>query len=334
MLVIGGGISGIKSALALADMGIKSYLIEKETKLGGRLNYLHSMFPSDLKSNEIIDPLIKQVKKNKLIEVMTDAQIADIDGFIGNYNATIKYNGKKKEIEFGTIIVATGFREIDLEGQYHYGDNKNILTQTELEENIKKDTLNKKIKNVVIINCAGAMDEKRPYCCRIGCGVSIKNAKLISKKYPGSKIWILYRDMRVFGKEEEEYYSDVLKNHHVTAVRYPGEKKPKVILDKKNLKDGSMNVKVYDDILEEELEIPADLIVLTVNTEGDTLTDSLKNMLKIPADSGGQGTGSVWRSEGGGSGDAESRPGGLRLLHRIHPRGRRAVLGHGGAGIG
>ncbi len=287
VLVIGGGISGIKSALALADMGIKSYLIEKETKLGGRLKHLYSMFPSDTKSKEIIDPLIRQVNKNKLIQVMTEAELADIDGFIGNYKGTIQHKGKKKKIEFGTIIVATGFKEIDLEGQYHYGDNKNILTQTEIEENIKKDTLKKKPKNVVIVNCAGAMDEKRPYCCRIGCGVSIKNAKLISQKFPGSKIWILYRDMRVFGKEEEEYYSDVLKNYHITTVRYPGEKKPKVILDKNNPKDGLMNVKVYDDILEEELEIPADLIVLTVNTEGEILTDSLKNMLKIPADEGG-----------------------------------------------
>jgi len=93
--------------------------------------------------------------------------------------------------------------------------------------------------------------------------------------------------MRVFGKEEEEYYSDVIKNNHVTVVRYPGEKKPEVILDKKDPKNGPMNVKVYDDILNEEMEIPADLVVLTVNTEGEVLTEALKNMLKIPADSGG-----------------------------------------------
>ena len=93
--------------------------------------------------------------------------------------------------------------------------------------------------------------------------------------------------MRVFGKEEEEYYSDVLKNHHVTVVRYPGEKKPEIILDKKDPKNGPMKVKVYDDILNEEFTLDSDLVVLTVNTEGEVLTESLKNMLKIPADSGG-----------------------------------------------
>jgi heterodisulfide reductase subunit A len=286
VLVIGGGISGMKAALALAEMDVKSYLIEREKELGGRLKQLNTMFPSDKKARDIIDPLIKKVTTNKLITVLTDAELIDIEGFIGNYKGIIKQKGKKKHLDIGTIIVATGFREIDLQGEYQYKINENILSQTELEEKVKKGTL-KRPKNVVIINCAGAMDEKRPYCCRIGCGVAIKNAKVISENYPGSKIYLLYRDMRVFGKEEEEYYSNVVKNHHITVIRYPGEKKPKVILDKKDPKKGSMKIKVYDDILEEELTLPADLVVLTVNTEGEVLTESLKNMLKIPADSAG-----------------------------------------------
>jgi heterodisulfide reductase subunit A len=286
VLVIGGGISGMKAALALAEMNVKSYLIEREEQLGGRLKHLNTMFPSDKKAKDIINPLIKNVTTNKLITVMTEAELVDIEGFIGNYKGMIKHKGKKKQLDIGTIIVATGFREIDLQGEYEYKINENILSQTELEEKIKNGTL-KKPKNVVIINCAGAMDEKRPYCCRIGCGVAIKNAKVISEKFPGSKVYLLYRDMRMFGKEEEEYYSNVIKNHHVTVIRYPGEKKPKVILDKKDPKNGSMKIKVYDDILEDELTLPADLVVLTVNTEGEVLTESLKNMLKIPADSAG-----------------------------------------------
>jgi heterodisulfide reductase subunit A len=93
--------------------------------------------------------------------------------------------------------------------------------------------------------------------------------------------------MRVFGKEEEEYYADVLKNHHVTMIRYPGDKKPEVLLDKNNPKKGSVSVKVYDDILNEEMIIPADLVVLTVNTEGGAATEKLKNMLKVPVDAAG-----------------------------------------------
>ncbi len=285
-LVIGGGVSGMKAALALADMGIKSIIIEKEKELGGRLTNLHSMFPSDTKTEDILNPLINKVKKDKLITVMIESELDELEGYIGNYKGKIKQKGKTKEIEFGTIIVATGFREIDLKGKYQSGKNKNIISQTELETKLKNNDL-KEPKNVVIINCAGAMDEERPYCCRVGCGVSIKNAKLISQKYPKSKIYMLYRDMRVFGKEEEEYYANVLKDYHVTMIRYPGEKKPEVTLDKNNPKDGPVSVKVYDDLLNEEMTIPADLLVLTVNTEGGVMTEKLKNMLKVPVDSAG-----------------------------------------------
>jgi heterodisulfide reductase subunit A len=285
-LIIGGGISGMKASLALADMGIKSIILEKESKLGGRLKDLHSMFPSDSKAEDIINPLIKDVTKSKLIKSMTNSELDELEGYIGNYKGKVLQNGKKKEIKFGTIIVATGFKEIDLKGKYNYGKNPNILSQTELEIKLKENKL-KEPKNVIIVNCAGAMDEERPYCCRVGCGVSIKNSKLISQKYPKSKIYLLYRDMRVFGKDEEEYYANVLKDYHVTTIRYPSDKKPEVILDKQNPKDGPITVKVYDDILNEEMTIPADLIVLTVNTEGGSETQKLKNMLKVPVDSAG-----------------------------------------------
>ena len=285
-LVIGGGVSGMKAALALADMGVKSIILEKESELGGRLRHLHSMFPSDIKTQEIIDPLIKKVTKNKLITVMAEAELEELEGYIGNYKGKVKQKGKKKEIEFGTIIVATGFREIDLKGKYQYGKNKNILSQTELETKLKNNSL-KEPKNVVFINCAGAMDEERPYCCRVGCGVSIKNAKLTSQKFPKSKAYILYRDMRVFGKEEEEYYSDVLTNHHVITIRYAADRKPEIILNKDHPKDGPVTVKVFDDILNEEITIQADLVILTVNTEGEVFTEKLKSMLKIPVDAAG-----------------------------------------------
>jgi heterodisulfide reductase subunit A len=244
------------------------------------------MFPSDTKTEDILNPMIKKIQKNKLITVMTESELDELEGYIGNYKGKIKQKGKTKTIEFGTIIVATGFREIDLKGRYEYGKNENIISQTELETKLKANKL-KEPKNVVIVNCAGAMDEERPYCCRVGCGVSIKNAKLISQKYPNSKIYLLYRDMRVFGKDEEEYYADVLKNYHVTMIRYPGDKKPEVMLDKKDPKKGPVSVKVYDDILNEEMTLPADLLVLTVNTEGGAMTQKLKNMLKIPADAAG-----------------------------------------------
>jgi len=45
-MVIGGGVSGISAALDLADMGIKTYLVEKEPSIGGRMAQLNKTFPT------------------------------------------------------------------------------------------------------------------------------------------------------------------------------------------------------------------------------------------------------------------------------------------------
>lgn len=277
VLIIGGGVSGLTAAITLANMGIGSIIIEKERELGGRLRELYTLFPSDLKAEKIIEPLIERARRSKLIKILTEAELIDIEGFIGNYVAKVKHKNKIEEIEVGTIIVATGCREIDIGRDFHYKEDPRIISQIELEKMLKE----KKIKHVdaaVFINCVGALDEKHPYCCRVGCGVSIKNAKLIKQSFPKSKVYILYKDMRIFGKEEEEYYGEVIGNYGVITIRY--SKKPEVYLDGEKVR-----VKVYDEIMREEVEIKADLVVLTINLEGEG--EKLRQILKVPADRAG-----------------------------------------------
>ncbi len=45
-LVVGGGIAGIQSALAIADMGYHVYLVEREPSIGGRMAELNKTFPT------------------------------------------------------------------------------------------------------------------------------------------------------------------------------------------------------------------------------------------------------------------------------------------------
>ncbi len=282
VLIIGGGLSGMRSALALADMEIVSYIVEQEAELGGTLRKLHTLFPSDVKASDILDPVIEKVKSSKFITVYTNSSLEEVTGFVGNFEGTVKTPKKDQELKFGTAIISTGFQEIDLAGRYGYGDSDNIMTQTQLEGKIKEDSLAEP-KQVVMINCAGAMEEERPWCCRIGCGVSIKNAKLIKERYPNSDIYILYRDIRVFGTQEEEYFAQVIEDQEIKIVRYDLEDQPLVSTDE----EGNLTVTVTDQIYKNTLELPADLVVLTAQTEGHPSTDKLMELLKVPAGPGG-----------------------------------------------
>ncbi|HID73582.1 MAG TPA: CoB--CoM heterodisulfide reductase iron-sulfur subunit A family protein, partial [Thermoplasmata archaeon] len=281
VLIIGGGLAGMRAALALADMKIRSYIVEREPELGGVLRRLHTLFPLDVRARDVIDPLIDRVIASEHITVMTGSTVQAVEGFIGNFSATVGTHDGDREIEFGTAIIASGFGEIDLTGRYGYGQSDRVMTQTELEERLASDDL-PPVRNVVMINCAGAMEPERPYCCRVGCGVSIKNAKLIKARYPDTDIYILYRDIRMFGKDEEEYFADVIENLRVKIVRYDLERRPVVEVDA----DGNVVVRVHDQVYGDDLVLPADLLVLTAQTEGDPSTEDLMEMFKIPAGPG------------------------------------------------
>jgi heterodisulfide reductase subunit A len=281
VLVIGGGLAGMRAVLDLAAMNIRSFIIEKEDALGGQLRKLHTLFPLDVKASDIIDPLIDSVNKSELITVFTGAQINSVEGFIGNFKAKIKTAGGEEDIEFGTVIIASGFGEMNLAGRYGYGSSDKIITQSELETLLKEDRV-PKVNKVVMVNCAGAMDEERPYCCRIGCGVSIKNAKLIKERWPKADIYILYRDIRVFGKDEEEYFANVIENYQVKIIRYSENEQPNVAVGKK----GNIKVKVRDQVYNEDIEIDADMVVLTAQTEGSSEVEQLMEMFKVPAGPG------------------------------------------------
>lgn len=282
-LVIGAGIAGIKAALNLSDMGIDVYLVEREQAPGGKLRDLHTLFPSDRRAEDILQPLVQSLLFRRNIKLFTDTEIRALDGYVGNFQAELvsRSTGAQQTITAGTIIVATGFQEIDLTGMYGYGTHPNIITQMELEKRLGEGTLGKP-RNVVMINCAGAMDEQRPYCCRIGCGVSVKNAKLIKQSVPNSRVFMLYQDLRMFGKYEEEYFANVLDTVKPTLIRYTPDQKPQV-----SVRNNRVYVTVFDPLLADQVEIEADMLVLTAQTQGDIHTSSLKRMLKISADPGG-----------------------------------------------
>ncbi len=110
----------------------------------------------------------------------------------------------------------------------------------------------------------------------------MKNAKAIKEKYPDSNVYILYKDMRVFGKNEEEYYADVQEQNGVIFLRYSTEDKPEISEEGEKL-----HVKVHDNLLDEDVEIDSDYLVLAMQLEGDPSTSKLKKMLKLSSDPSG-----------------------------------------------
>ena len=277
-LITGGGIAGMTAALNVAAQGFKAIIVEKEPQLGGLLNKLDRIAPEEVSANEIAKAKAELVAQNENIKVYTNAEIEDIQGYIGNYKVRVKTNGKSEEFDASTIIVATGMKEMEPIGQYEYGNDPRLITQLQLEALLKSNGLEPK-KDVVIINCVNSKNEVRG-CCNIGCLASVKNAMALKAINKDTRVHILYRDLNMV-KEEVNYLKDA-KNMGIKFIRYTDKRKPEV-----SKKNSGLVVKVYDILLGRELKIPADLIVLTTAFEGDSTIDKLKGQLKVSANPDG-----------------------------------------------
>ncbi len=88
-LVIGGGISGISSALDLANGGFNVTLVEKSPTIGGRMAQLDKTFPTMDCSSCILTPKMVDVARHPNIKLLTYAEVKEVDGYVGNFTVKI-----------------------------------------------------------------------------------------------------------------------------------------------------------------------------------------------------------------------------------------------------
>jgi len=283
-LVIGGGLSGMTAALALAEQGFHAYLVEKEEELGGNLRHIHFLLNGEKPQDEL-RRLRKQVAQNGRIHLFTGAGIEAIQGTIGDFRTKIAASGETIELPHGVVIVATGAREYRPK-EYLYGQDERVMTQRELEERLASGdgflaTNGKRApKTVVMVQCVGSRDTDRPYCSRVCCTEAIKNALLIKKVSPEAHVYILYRDIRTYGFKES-YYTDARKKG-VVFVRYDESSKPEV-----SQNGHGLNVCVVDQTLGLPVCISADFVVLSAGIHPDEGNKEIAQFLKVPLNSEG-----------------------------------------------
>ncbi|MFH1013544.1 MAG: FAD-dependent oxidoreductase [Thermoplasmatota archaeon] len=86
--VVGGGITGVQSALDLADMGFKVYLLEKSPAIGGVMAQLDKTFPTNDCSMCILSPKLVDCSRHQNIELLTLTEVSKIEGEAGNFTVT------------------------------------------------------------------------------------------------------------------------------------------------------------------------------------------------------------------------------------------------------
>ena len=363
-LVIGGGVAGIQTSLDLADMGFKTYVVERNPTIGGRMGQLDKTFPTLDCSMCILAPKMVDCAKHENIELISYAEVTEVDGFIGNF--TVKVEKKPRyvdealctgcgscqeacpieipnyydegvgmvkaafipfpqavplcatidkdyciecnlcvqacgpnaidhnqqpetiELEVGTIVAAIGYDPFDPSGiyQYGYGRFSNVITAMEIERMINasgptgghviKPSDGIEPKRVAFIHCVGSRDEQigKPYCSRVCCMYSMKNAQLCIDHEPDTEVTCYYMDIRSFGKGYEEFYKTSQEKYGIEFIRG----KPAQIFENDDL---TLTIRAEDTLLGKVTEYTYDLVVLSVGLEHSAGSDELRQTLGL-----------------------------------------------------
>jgi len=188
------------------------------------------------------------------------------------------------ELDVGAIVVATGFEMWDPGqlSQYSYGESPNIITGMEFERLSNAGGLTggeiltaagKKPERVAIIHCVGSRDHNaHPYCSRICCMYSLKQAHLVRDK-TDAEVYDFYMDMRAFGKAYEEFYERIQKEG-VTFVRGRGA-------EVEVLPGGKLRVKGEDANLGRMVHVDADMVVLSTAIEAPHDADRVGSLFGL-----------------------------------------------------
>lgn len=277
-LVVGGGIAGMNAALSIANQGHEVYLIEKEKELGGIARRVHSTLQG-LDVQAYLKDLRSKIYQHQLIHVYHDATITDATGYVGNFVTTVRSPRGTTEIKHGAAVVAIGI-DMYTPTEYLYGEDPRVLTHLELEERIVKgDEAVMNAKGLVMIQCVGCRNEDRNYCSRICCSESIKNALLLKDKNPDADIYILFRDIRTYGFNEDYYR--LAADRGVKFIRYEPEDPPVVEPGKSEDKRDVLKVTATDYILGKKLELDADIVALAAAIVPSAATKEVANQFKV-----------------------------------------------------
>jgi heterodisulfide reductase subunit A len=304
-LVVGGGIAGVQAALDIANAGIPVVLVERETHLGGKMAQLSGTYLNFTAAPNLLERKIEQVLDRPNIQVLTGAQVVQVEGYVGNFAVNVSgsevsgfesgepetsdLQSETTDVEVGAIVVATGWDAYPMErlSEYGGGEIPDVVDGLMFEEMLqdgagpRRPSDGRTPREVVFVQCAGSRDPERgvPYCSKVCCMVVAKQAMMFRDRVPEGQAYVFYIDIRSAGKGYDEYVQQAMEEHDILYLR------GKV---SKIFRAGDKVVVWGADTLSgRPVEVAADLVVLATPMTPSRQALSLARTLRVGVDQDG-----------------------------------------------
>ena len=282
ILIVGGGPAGLAAAHALARVGQKSVLVEKEDRLGGApiLSGYAKLVPSGEWAKDAIGGMVQRVEDDALVEVRKGVKVTAFDGAPGNFTATLSDGSA---VQAGATILATGFTHFDSlnKPEWGFGTFPDVVTTTQVEQMISSGkgvrcpSDGRKPQRVAILLCVGSRDRQigREWCSKICCTVSANMAMEIREELPDCHVYIYYMDIRTFGLYETKYY---WKSQEEFKVKYIKARIAEVTSNGEKL-----IVKGEDTLVKRPITIPFDMVVHAIGMDPNVENESISSVFGV-----------------------------------------------------
>ena len=293
-LVLGGGIAGLTAALELAMADQPVFLVEREDHLGGNMARTDLTAPYLDSARDLLTDRITRVTRNPNVTVLLNTELTELKGYVGNFTAYLREMGalELREVPVGSVIVCTGYQPFDASRitAYGYGRLPNVVTSFELEAMLKKGSVltdkGRPPQYAAILHCIGSRSEVyHPYCSRVCCMTALKYGHEIRATHPDCFIYDLYIDMHAFGKGMEDFYRRSAEMKTIFMMH--GKNSTPEIRAAEPRHGCEMLIKAHDLLCGEDIEIPADLVVLMVGLEARADANEVAHLVNISQDKDG-----------------------------------------------
>lgn len=242
VLVLGGGVTGLTAAEALAAASVPVVLVDRAQELGGHAGLWPCMATHMCQkcSACLLEDAKKSVTESRLVEIFTSWRLDKCTRSNGGFRieavpAELPQSGlrgervdcragrsslqERRTWDVDALFVATGFRPFPAEKKpmLGYGKIPQVLTTVDLDLLVKEERIRspwpdpKGNRKVAFLQCVGSRDREagRGYCSQVCCKTSLKLAGKLLAERPDVEITIFYIDLQIHGKAFRKFFREL-----------------------------------------------------------------------------------------------------------------------------
>ncbi len=264
VLVISGGLTGVKAASEIADSGYKVILIEKGANLASNKELAGTLFGLSTEDEKGLQDLVGKVAQSSQIDVLTQTSLISATGIPGDFTVRLSKGAEVIEHKVGAVVVATDFTVEPLNYNYELALSENVLTQSQLEELLTSDK--KKLANKNVAFVVGFGQEGNPLVMQ-----RVMHSVRAIEEIVGCTAYVYVNNIKVASDGLERLYKE---GRDKGAIYFKLKEAPKISEDGKS-------ISYHDPVVRQDIELSPDILVIEEALCADPINEKLAELLRI-----------------------------------------------------